>query len=403
MNYALLIGSYNGQDSLGDKGLLKAVSSQIAKRFNGDFGVVCHVANIEEGFNPGTAVLRRGIWQCTSACASKTHVFSRWPLLHLMMTYALIPVWLLSARKNRDIWRSFKADCKEAEFLYFYGGTQLSSQWFWLNMPSILITILMVRRFDHPVFFGPQQYGPLDDRQRGFLLRVISWFVEGVRTRSSLCQKALGLLPEQLTLDEIFSCADCIPVEDPADQSDYILVNFRGSNFLQDDFPDGALRFVEIVAGLSRKWMCGVKVVQMSGSSFCDDKGILGLIANAGVDVELIPHTHDERDVYLWARNAKACVAMSFHACVLTLMAGKPAIPVTSGRYYDYKYVDFDRYTGGQGVPVIDLETKLPAEWITEIDSFVAKFSGVQVIETRRVAGSLVDRWYDTVCGQEIL
>ena len=393
----LLLGSYNGQDSLGDKGLLLSVAAQLADRLGSECVFIAHVGNIEKGFQPQHIRFRSGAWGVMAPCFHASRWLRFWPALRYVFAFCLIPIWWGRKASNRRLWSRFWSDCRDCRALYFYGGTQLSTQWFDLNLPSILLTVLLFRLQRKPVFFGPQQYGPLTKRQSRWLRAILRWLVTDFRTRNQQCLQLLRAPNEKLALDEIYSCTRNYPIEAPSEKGEYLVVNYRGINFLDAYGSAEVEQFCQLVERVSRKLQVPIKVIQMSGPTFCDDAGIASVLGERGLDVELVPHTHDESDIVAIARNAVGAISMSFHGCVLTMLAGRPAVPVTSGGYYDHKYVDFDRYTGGQSVPLIALRDADAGVDESRVVEYFERFSPVTLGECRAKAAEGIDVWYESV------
>jgi len=85
---------------------------------------------------------------------------------------------------------------------------------------------------------------------------------------------------------------------------------------------------------------------------------------------------------------------MSFHGCVLSMVGGCPAVPVTSEKYYDYKSVDFDRCTGGQNVPIISLQDPNPEHAADSIVSYFERYEPARTAAARERAAAQIERWY---------
>jgi hypothetical protein len=112
-----------------------------------------------------------------------------------------------------------------------------------------------------------------------------------------------------------------------------------------------------------------------------------------------IGRVRDERHLFDLANRAKLAISMSFHGCLLSGIGGAPFIPVTEGEYYDYKYASFDKYTGGQGIPLISL-SKCDAEADLErIVAFVERFDRPTFSRTREAASALADGFYAEAIG----
>lgn len=390
----LLVGSYAGQDSLGDKGLLLSVASQLRRAFGDEVEFVAHVVSTETNFTPAGIKFKQGAWRIIGPCLHAVRLFQFWPSLEYLLAIFLIPAWWVYKKRNRSIWNEFTQDCRECDMLYFYGGTQLSSQWFALNFPPTLLTVLLCKFYRKPVFFGPQQYGPLTASQARLLRWTLRYLVKDFRVRNTSCQRLLRATDEKLTLDEIYSCDINYPILRATARGEYLLVNFRGINFLSDYDPQEICSFCEIIKLVTDKLLLPVKIVQMSGASFCDDTEIANKLLQYGLDVELLPHTHDENDIIESARNAVGVISMSFHGCVLTMLAGRPAVPVSSGDYYHHKYADFDRYTGDQHVPVVSLRNCNPRLESERIFSYLDRFCQESLIRRRNEASRNLRSWY---------
>ena len=79
------------------------------------------------------------------------------------------------------------------------------------------------------------------------------------------------------------------------------------------------------------------------------------------------------------------------------MIGGCPSVPVTSGGYYDYKYADFDRYTGGQNVPLIVLQDLAAAGAANRIADYFAAYEPARTAATRRQAADQIEAWYRRV------
>ena len=359
----LLIGSYNGQESFGDKCLLSSVIAQFQ---------VCHpeitryVTHIDT-----TLDATRQQWPTLTVAHGFSFVFNGWrsalgrlrlpfgPLT--ILSLITFPFYVLVSGRARRLAQQALIDTRSASLIYFYGGTQLSAQWFWLNFPGLLITAGIGRCYRIPVYFGPQQYGPLFVFQKFLLTLLIRTCVKDIRVRNEKCLSLLGLQPSALTYDEVFSCGARYPLQRPSAQptGEYLLLNCRSSNFWSDTGKEDLERFAEVVAHICETLPVPLKLVQMSDATFCDDTPIMTALKARlpSHDIQLIPYGHSDFDLIDVASKAVGVLSMSFHACILSMIGGIPAVPVTTGLYYDHKYVDFDKYSGLQETPVINLRT----------------------------------------------
>ncbi len=396
----LVLGSYNGQDSFGDKVLLRCVTMQLRAVIGDEVRFVSHVFdNLADArrvapdveFHGGLMPMFRQ-WQ---------NIFRRVPApyaLQMLFTLTSLPLWLVATRQNRREAAETLRDIRHCSLFYFYGGTQLSQQWFRLNFPSLALVIVAARLLGKPVYFGPQQYGPESSAQSRWLRMLIGWLVRGVRVRNTRCLKLLGLPPSKLLLDEVYSCTARFPLHTshPRERS-FILINLRGRNFLRADTDSEFHAFIELLEALYRMLGLPFKLFQMSGAGFCDDTRLMAMLGASGsahLPVEVIAPFGTEHELVDLARQAYGTVSMSFHGCVLSMIGGCPAVPITSGEYLDYKYADFDRYTGGQRAPRIALtgsdlecEARLVVEYFERFESELTAMS-------RERAATDMKEWY---------
>jgi hypothetical protein len=399
----LVLGSYNGQDSFGDKCLLRSVVSQFRHVFGPDVRIVSYLhENVSEAnaefpdveFGPGLS----GIFWLWYTKLRHLHLPSS---LHMAIAFCTFPFFLFATSENRKLASGVWRDASQSSLLYFYGGTQLSEQWFWLNFLPLMWTIIICRARGVAVYFGPQQYGPQRFGKRLLLRLTIKLFVRDVRVRNTDCLRLLNLPQEALTLDEVFSCTGLYGVvAGPHVRGKYLLVNMRGGAFLHDGTKKEFEAFAAFLESLHQRFRVPIKLFQMSGKSFSDDTLLIEFCKKrnpAFSELELIPYFEQEQEFIEIAKEAIGTVSMSFHGCVLTMIAGSPAVPVTLGPYYDYKYVDFDRYTGGQNVPIIDLSDFDPLSTVETIDTYFSNFKSSQVATTRVEAGRQLRTWYGSL------
>jgi hypothetical protein len=403
----LLIGSYSGQDSFGDKCLLKSVTTQLSAVLpNPEF--ITHID--QAGQEESNAWFSEGV----TFRGGMVVAYNNWRnrLRHLKLPFEQQS---RLAMKTFDLgmrfapaWRTMadaaKRDIDGATLVYFYGGTQLSGQWFWHNFPSLLLTVQEAARAGVPVYFGPQQYGPLPPADAQLLRETIRKYVKGVRTRNTLCAKMLQLAPESLVLDEVYSCRKRYPlVEAQPTPGDHLLVNCRAINFQTDTEVPELDTFARMAGEIATRMQLPVKVLQMSGASFSDDTLIVESFRKhwPQLPVEVIPYALDDLAVVEASAKARATFSMSFHCCVLSLLAGRPAIPVSSGAYYEHKYTDFPRYAGMQESNAVFLgEMKTPEIMQRSIDNILRFYNTYQAEQTasaRRKAAEELEGWYSNI------
>jgi hypothetical protein len=120
-----------------------------------------------------------------------------------------------------------------------------------------------------------------------------------------------------------------------------------------------------------------------------------------GLSVDLLPGATDERDLIGWASKAAGTLSMSFHGCVMSMIAGRPAVPVVAGDYYIHKYRDFDRYCGNQGIPVVALDeaTDEPSleRLSTKVIDYFKRFDVSRAIGARLKASEQMGAWYHSI------
>ena len=110
------------------------------------------------------------------------------------------------------------------------------------------------------------------------------------------------------------------------------------------------------------------------------------------VPMEILSALDQKQDLIETARNASGTVSMSFHGCILSMIGGCPAVPITSERYY--KYADFDRYTGDQNVPIVSLQDLNPEQAAERTASYFERHQPVRIAADREQATAQISRWY---------
>ena len=401
----LLIGSYNGQDSFGDECLLSSVIAQMTKAFGGKPRFVSHIeANLEAS---------RAAWPMVTFSGGFAALLAVWrvKLRHLHLPFALtsaiafltFPLYLMGSGAARRAARQAWTQIGESRLMYFYGGTQLSQQWYTLNMPGLLLSILACRLRGVPVYFGPQQYGPQSLLQRTLLRAVNRFLVKDIRVRNASCQAMLGLSDSAVLYDEVYSCAARYPVQKQRANGPgrYLLINCRGSNFLRPAQEQELFAFVRLVAALQKRMGAPLKLFQMSSASFCDDTLALDVFRREAPDlpVETIPYNLTDHELIELAGGAAGTLSMSFHGCILSMIGGAAAVPVTSGGYYDHKYVDFDKYSGGQNTPLVCLDNPDIERVADTVAAYFAGYRAEQTAATRTAAARRMEEWYARVGG----
>jgi polysaccharide pyruvyl transferase WcaK-like protein len=399
----LLIGSYNGQDSFGDKGLIRSVVTNFRHQCGAGITFLSHIhENIEDVHRvTSEVVFKRGFSPFFRVWFAKLRHLRLPKTLHLAMAVISFPCWMLLTAENRRNLRDIICDMKQASCLYFYGGTQLSEQWFNFNFPPLAFTILISWILRRPVYFGPQQYGPENHSQQRWLKLILRLFVCDVRVRNAGCLKMLELPQSKLLLDEIYSCSSRLPICSTHQRKrSFILINMRGSNFLRSSATAELFRFMEILDAVYQDLALPYRLFQMSGKSFCDDTCLVTLLEQerfAHLPVEVLAPFDQEQELVELAKNAYGTVSMSFHGCILSMIGGCPAIPVTSGEYYNHKFADFNRYAGGQVVPIVTLQSSTPKQIARIIVQYFECYKPEVTACTRAKAAQEMQEWYSQI------
>ena len=400
------MGSYAGQDSFGDKCLLRCVVEQIHETFGPD---VRAVVDVQENRREAKRVVPEAEFSLAIS-----HVCAHWVnrlrrphvpvLLQMVLVCLTLPLWLVMTAANRSALSMAIQEVRTCSCLYFYGGTQLSEQWFTLNFPPLLLMLILCRVFGKPVYLGPQQYGPERPWQRVCLRWAVKWLVTDIRTRNPNCIQMLSLPEAKLCYDEVFSCAARYPIRPVhVRRRTFVLINMRASNFIQDTTDADFRAFASILRALYKRLRLPYNLFQMSGSSFCDDRRLKSFLDREGFDdlpVELVPQLDQEQDFIELAALAYGTVSMSFHGCVLSMIGGCPSVPVTSETYYGYKYVDFDRYTGGQNVPIVSLVGSNGKRAAESIAGYFERYQPARTAAAREIAASQINQWYHEIRDQ---
>ncbi|BAZ47943.1 hypothetical protein NIES4103_05480 [Nostoc sp. NIES-4103] len=404
MTSILIIGSYNGQDSFGDKCLVRCVAQQLRNVFGEDTKIISHIdTNLEiSQYEIPEVDFQKGISLLYWTWHNKLRHLHLPKVLQRLIAIITLPFYLIATKANRQEFRRINQEIKESPIVYFYGGTQLSEQWFWYNFIPLFLTAILCWLYGVPMYFGPQQYGPENKWQRRFLLLTLKYLVKDVRVRNKNCLELLNLPESKLCYDEVFSCDIRYSIiKDHLRESKFILVNMRGTNFLRDgenrEFED----FLNLLAAVNNRLGLPFKLFQMSGASFCDDTRILDYLKNheklPKISLEVLPLITKEEELIEIASQAYGTISMSFHGCILSMLGGCPSVPVTSGDYYDYKYIDFDKYTGWQGVPLVVLNNLNTEKFADQICEYFAKYSTKQTAIAREKAAKAIGMWYQQI------
>ncbi len=404
----VITGSFQGQDSLGDECLLKAVIERIRYQ-QADARIVVQLLDTNGSFirelvstteieaEPGLeTVFRRA-----------SHVLRRLRVPEgLAESAAQRSAGLMSAL---DMFggRAAMDSLSRANAFFIYGGTQFSGMWFKLNAPSYLKSAEIVRASGGKVYFGAQQYGPMVTQDVATLRHALAHVVDDWRTRNELDLELLDTgakaRGERSIYDEVFSAVRLYPSR-PHETPAYILANVRHTTFedITTLVDDRYKRLAALIDGLIDRFDLPVMFFGVSGASFCDDDAAALAVqkhARNASRITSVGRVRDEHHLFDLAAKAKLTLSMSFHGCLLAGIAGSPFIPVTEGNYYDYKYADFDKYTGMQGTPLISLSKCEPASDLSRIVQFVEGYRREVFIETRSKASEMADAFYASAIG----
>ena len=400
----LLLGSYNGQDSLGDKCLLRCVVARVRHAFGKDVRIITHVHNTAELHGPLRDLgieARQGVqsnlwrWQSKISKVIKDHESAQ----KIAATqFAAIGRLIMAARKGG---RLALQDLKDADAIIIYGGTNFSRQWWWLNTPAY---ILSSRWADVPVFLAPQQYGPMDSDQLNRFKEQLLSSAKTVLCRNPKDVELLSLSNKNdvLVRDEVFSNMRVYPTSENTQlalnqREPIILVNMRFSqDFLLGENEKALERFCDYVGEISQRLNLRIKLFCMSGWTFADDlagRKTLEERLNGGERLEVLAYT-DEYDLIHEASRARACISMSFHGVILSMIGGCPSIPVTLGEYYDYKYIGFSNYNPAAPIPLISLSSEFEQSKLKTCISYIEHFAYESVEELRSRSDVSIETTY---------
>ncbi|HUJ10310.1 MAG TPA: hypothetical protein VL171_09805 [Verrucomicrobiae bacterium] len=328
--------------------------------------------------------------------------------LRALAAFLYLPFHLLSTRENRSLLKGIAADIERCEACYFYGGSAWSAQFFWTNACPLFWHFALCRFYHKDVFCGPQQYGRQTLAQRWFFRFFIRPLFTDVRCRNARCVEEFGFAGHQLLFDEVFACTRLYPVKHRYQRArSFILINFRSTNFVRAITASEMKAFAAFLAALDQRLALPFKLFGMSDPAFCDDLQILSHLQNANggrLNVE-VARLKDEYDLIDLSEQAYGTISMSFHGCLFSMMGGCPAVPVTSGPYYDYKYADFDRYTGNQTVPILSLQHLDQVHAVESIVEYFERYDPSRTAEARVQAAAQIGSWYMQIrndCGVEV-
>ncbi len=399
-----LIGSYNGQDSMGDKCLLRVVSARFRRLLSDDVPIYFHAENTEE-LQPGGSLeetpvtAQQGVQSYLGNWHSKLR-HARLPEgWHRAASMKTFPLATKTIYRTDDTLQKALQQLRQSAFMFLFGGTQFTQQWWELNVVPYM---LMARMADLPVYFGPQQYGPMTDEQQRRTQAFIRERVRDIRFRNRACMPFLGMEgeSEKLVRDEVFSNTQVYPVAEERSGSSgpkNILVNYRGQqNFLTDGSARQKLdHLVAYLDALEERLDCVFTFFSVSGPPFCDDTEHIDYVRKQMPDADIreLPYTNAYDHIEA-AKDAYAAVSMSFHGCILSMIGGCPAVPVTHGDYYNHKYIGFSDYNPAQTIPIFYVADAPDAALVDESIDYFEQYDPQAVAEERRRSNEKIESYY---------
>ncbi len=406
MDKILIIGSYNGQESFGDKCLLSSVASNLRYFFGQKVELVSHIHDQSrlDKTKFSDIIFHQGLSCLYWRWHNKLRYLKIPLLLHNFIYFFLFPIFFIVAKTISSSLNIITKDIKDSSFLYFYGGTQLSSPWFYFNFLPLFYSLFICRIYKIPVFFGPQQYGPQTKQQRLLFRLMLNFLVTDMRARNQNCLKLAEVTPAELAYDEAFSCQNFYPNPNKGKkQKSYIMVNIREVDFTNQNtnFNKKYKIFSDFLFSLQQQTNLPFKLFQMSGIGFCDDTKFFKYLQqnfNKHLDIKILPFFKTGKELLTIMNAAYGTVSMSFHGCLFSLIAGAAPVPVISGEYYKYKYSDFQKYTGGQSIPFLYLgDFSSVGEEAGRVCYYFKNYSSFLTKKARQEAEKLSDKWYNSI------
>ena len=136
----------------------------------------------------------------------------------------------------------------------------------------------------------------------------------------------------------------------------------------------------------------------MSGPPFCDDTEHVDYVREQMPEFEIqeLPYTNAFDHVEA-AKDAYAAVSMSFHGCILSMIGGCPAIPITHGDYYNHKYIGFEDYNPDADIPIFHVSEK-PTDSLVEASlDYVDSYDATAVADERRRHNEKIEDYYRSI------
>lgn len=404
----LLIGSYNGHDSLGDECLLESVITQFNRIFDQpQFVLHAHA--------PGTGFCKKlGSRYSFEANQGLQSLFWEWrnKWRHLRTPMAIygifasitFPFYLLASLLDPKSRGSVALrQIAGADIVFVFGGTNFSRQWFWLNAPYYIATSLLAKLFGGRTYLATQQYGPMTSSQTLLMKSWLRSLVSDFRARNPACLKLLGETDgARETWDEVYSNRFLYPIVDRKCGTDsFILLNLRGGDLIGRAGYSRAdiSSFVEFLRIIHERTHLPFRFFAVSGVEFCEDEQtVSALQMELGAAFELnIGRVADGQQLAELGQSAAACISMSFHGCILSGMAGIPFVPITDGTYYDHKYIGFDKYGDGQALPIVQLLGCSPKDDADRVLEYLTHFACEAAARQRLRAAERLESYYDQI------
>lgn len=415
MSTVLLIGSYNGQDSLGDECLLKCAIDQFQRAARGrELSFVLHAHKrtplLQQMESAGGFTSNEGIQ--SSFWRYRTQLrHTRLPEeAREALAAATLPGYLLGAAALGYIDnRKALQQIATADLLHIFGGTNFTFQWNSLNMPFFAATSALMKLRGKPTYLGPQQYGPMSDGQLSVFKGWLATCVSDWRTRNPKCLELLGGDPStHLISDEVYSNRGLYPIEAsrPAN-GEYVLLNLRGGSMSDDStFDERQLdNIADTLARIYKQIDKPYRFFAVSTAELTEDARSYDALARrlAGrAPIENIGRVGSEHELMALASRAYGCISMSFHGCILSGFKGIPAMPITSGRYYDHKYIGFDQYGDGQAIPILSLAEPASEAEVDAAVSYLKTYDAGAAAQKRERAAELIESYYQSIVSREL-
>lgn len=404
----LIIGSYNGQDSLGDKCLLRAVAYRFRKHLKADSKIIFHLhspAEFSTELQDVPVIANQAVQTLYWNYNSQLGRFKLPQNITKKLSELTFPLAYHSVYKQyqKNISTVANEQLNNCAFMFVFGGTNFSKQWWWLNIVPYMLTAKM---YNMPVYFGTQQYGPMLPEQQKRTQKFMKKYVKDVRFRNPACFKELGYENafDKLTKDEVFSNTAIYPNATKRSglnaTKKRILINYRGTQDFLLENPEAEIkRLGSLMNKLGETYDCDFVFFSVSGSSFADDTEAieqLRKMVKQEHKFTILPYTN-EFDLIEKTKECFACISMSFHGCILAMIGGCPAIPLSSGDYYDHKYISFENYNPQLPIPIIYLSQDLTPTAYDKITTYFNQFEVAPVIAERERSNQLIDSYYKTI------